>query len=207
MGPPSCVGVAIPYNVEGMSYDPRKAAQMIAYLILKSGEGKLNVLKATKLVYLVDRESIKRFGFPVLDEKRYSMPHGPVNSMTYGYIAGDYDPNLAGWSEFLLDRENHNIALANDAIQADDLDELSDADIECADAVWERFGRMNHWQLRDWTHDPRNIPEWEDPQGGSTEIPLQRILTAVGVRDAEAFAEASRALSQIDRAFKSARTH
>jgi uncharacterized phage-associated protein len=202
-----CVRAATSYNVGGMSYEPRKAAQMIAYLILKSGEGKLNVLKAIKLVYLVDRESIKRFGFPVLDEKRCSMPHGPVNSMTYGYVAGDYDPDLTGWSEFLLDRENHNIALANDAIQADDLDELSDADIECADAVWEAFGRMNQWQLRDWTHNPHNVPEWEDPQGGSTVIPLQRILNAVGVPNAEKFAEASCTFNQIDRAFKSARTH
>ena len=65
-----------------MTYEPKKAAQLIAYLILKSGQDRLYVLKTIKLVYLVDRESIKRFGFPVLDEKRCSMPHGPVNSMT-----------------------------------------------------------------------------------------------------------------------------
>jgi uncharacterized phage-associated protein len=190
-----------------MTYEPRKAAQLIAYLILKSGRRSINVLKAVKLVYLVDRESIKNFGFPVLDEKRCSMPHGPVNSLTYGYIAGDYDPDVCGWSDFLQDREDHEIALTREGITATDLDELSDADIACADAVWDRFGHMTKWQLRDWTHDPRNIPEWEDPDGGSTEIPLQRILHAVGVENAEAFLEANRSLQAIDRAFEKARVH
>ncbi len=190
-----------------MAYQPRKAAQLIAYLILKCGKQSLNVLKAVKLVYLVDRESIKNFGFPVLDEKRCSMPHGPVNSQTYSYIAGDYDPDECGWSEFLQDCANYNIALARPEISSVDLDELSDADIECANAVWERFGHMNQWQLRDWTHDPRNVPEWEDPNGSSTEIPLRRILNAVGVKNAEAFLEMSTSFQAIEEAFERARVH
>lgn len=190
-----------------MTYEPKKAAQLIAYLILKSGGQTLNVLKAVKLVYLVDRESIARFGFPVLDEKRCSLPHGPVNSLTYSYIAGDYDPEQSGWSEFLRDRENHNVALARPDIDVDSLDELSDADMECADVVWERFGAMTQWQLRDWTHDPRNIPEWEDPNGGSTEIPLQRIMHSVGVEGAENFTEVVETYRLIDQAFEKARVH
>lgn len=129
------------------------------------------------------------------------MPHGPVNSLTYGHINGDYDLDACGWSDFLEDREHHNIALARPGISGDDLDELSDADLHCADAVWDRFGDMTAWQLRDWTHDPRNIPEWEDPNGGSTIIPLQRILHAVGVANAEEFAEAAATLAHIDKAF------
>ena len=190
-----------------MSYEPKRAAQLIAYLILKSGRGKLNILKAIKLVYLIDRESIKRFGFPVLDEKRCSMPHGPVNSMTYDHINGVYDDDESGWSAILTDRENHNIALANREIRPDELDELSEADIECADAVWGQFGHMTKLQLRDWTHDPRNVPEWEDPNGGSTEIPLQRILHAVGVANADEFVEVAKSFQQIDRAFAKARVH
>lgn len=190
-----------------MTYEPRKAAQLIAYLILKAGGQSLNVLKAVKLVYLVDRESIRCFGFPVLDEKRCSLPHGPVNSLTYGYISGSYDPEQSGWSDYLRDRENHTIALARQGIVADELDELSEADIACADAVWEQFGHMNQWQLRDWTHEPRNVPEWEDPNGGSAEIPLQRILNAVGVENAEDFLEMSKSFHAIDRAFEKARVH
>lgn len=190
-----------------MSYEPRKAAQLIAYLILKAGTPALNVLKAIKLVYLVDRESIRRFGFPVLDERRCSMPHGPVNSTTYEFVSGMYDTDECGWSDFLKDREDHKIALSRPDLKSDDLDELSDADLECADTVWNEFGHMDPWQLRDWTHDARNIPEWEDPHGGSTPIPLQRILNAVGVPNADEFAEIAESFRQIDRVFRKARAH
>lgn len=195
------------HALDRMSYEPRKAAQLIAYLIMKSGEGRLNILKAVKLVYLVDRESIRSFGFPVLDEKRCSMPHGPVNSRTYEYINGIYDPDEAGWSAFLSDRENHTITLANIELAPKDLDELSDADLECADKVWDEFGHMTQWQLRDWTHDPHNIPEWEDPNGGSTIIPLQRILHAVGVPNADEFEAEAQIVRRADEAFKRARLH
>ncbi|RYD77335.1 MAG: DUF4065 domain-containing protein [Verrucomicrobiaceae bacterium] len=188
-----------------MSYDPRKAAQVIAYLILRSGGRSLNVLKAVKLVYLTDRESVRRFGFPVLDERRCSMPHGPVNSTTYSFINGEYNVEGTGWADFLRDKENHNLAIADASISDQDLDELSDADIACMDTVWEQFGHMNQWELRDWTHDPRNVPEWEEPNGGSIEIPLQRMLSALGVADAEHFANLSKQQKYIDQAFEKAR--
>lgn len=161
-------------------YNPRKAAQIIAYFILKNGKKPLAVLKAMKLVYLSDRESLKLWGFPLLDELRVSMPHGPVNSDTYSYISGTQDASKVGWSKFLKDRENHNVGIAQRDIDLTDLDELSEADMDCLNAVWDRFGHMNQWQIRDWTHDRTNIPEWEDPNGSSTPIPLERILLALG---------------------------
>ena len=66
-----------------MSYDPRKAAQTIAYFSIKNGGKPLHVVRAVKLVYLADRESTARSGFPIQDETRVSMRHGPVNSSTY----------------------------------------------------------------------------------------------------------------------------
>ncbi|OYR25841.1 hypothetical protein CEV34_2697 [Brucella pseudogrignonensis] len=180
---------------------------MIAALILKAGEQSLNILKAVKLVYLVDRESIKRYGFPVLEEARVSMPHGPVNSYTYSHINGEYDLKECGWSDFLQDKANHQIALADTSIDLDTLDELSDADLECVDTVWDAFGKMNQWEIRDWTHDPKNIPEWEDPKGGSTVIPLRRILQVLSVENIDEVEETVRSLEAIDQSFMRARVH
>ncbi|MTH94644.1 Panacea domain-containing protein [Roseibium sp. RKSG952] len=187
-----------------MSYEPKKAAQLIAYLIMKAGADQLNVLKAIKLVYLVDRESVRSYGFPVLDEDRVSLPHGPVNSMTLGYINGQI-PDDAGWTDFLKDREKHTVALANDSLTVDDLDELSDADLKCADKVWNEFGGMGPFELRDWTHDSRNVHEWKNSNGGTAVIPLLRMLNAVGVPDADAFAAEAEDMKRIDEAFKRAR--
>lgn len=182
-----------------MSYDPRKAAQTIAYLTIKNGRHPLNILKAVKLVYLADRESVRRHGFPIQDEAHYSLPHGPVNSTTYAFIKGEVPPDqTAGWAEFLTDRSNHRIGLRDRDIDPDDLDELSDADIAVLEAVWEQFGHMSAWDLVDWTHDPHNVPEWEDPNGSSQPIPLRRMMDALGIEsaaDQEAIVNESRRAS------------
>ena len=163
-------------------YNPMKAAQLIAYLACKEQGKTLDVLKAIKLVYLADRESIEQFGAPILDERRVSMPHGPVNSQTYSHINGEHDLDACGWSAYLEDRANHQLAV-KEGVNADDLDELSEADIQCLDAVWDKFGHMGKWQLRDWTHDRVNVPEWENPHGSSMPIPLERIMAMVGVEN------------------------
>jgi len=167
-----------------MSYEPRKAAQTIAYLAMKNGRHPLNVVKAVKLVYLADRESVRRYGFPIQDELRVSMRHGPVNSETYRFINGEGDSSKSGWSDFLNDRSNHRIGLSNRDVSIEELDELSDADIASLDAVWEQFGQMDQWQLRDWTHIADNVPEWEDPGNTSNSIPLERLMRVLGVENA-----------------------
>lgn len=182
-------------------YNPITAAQLIAYLALKT-EGKIiNVLKAIKLVYLADRESIKQWGVPILDENRYSMRHGPVNSLTYAHINGEYDLDACGWSAYLEDREDHLVAVKNN-IFVHDLNELSEADIQCLDAVWEKFGNMNQWQLVDWTHDGKNVPEWEDPNESSKIIPLERIMRVVGVKDSDAQVQLLKGHSEIEKLLK-----
>ena len=182
-----------------MSYNPRKAAQTIAYLALKNCARPLNVVKAVKLVYLADRESVAQYGFPIQDEPRVSMKHGPVNSKTYAYINGENDTAKNGWSEFLTDRANHEIGLATENITVDDLDELSDADLEVLDRVWDRFGGMDQWRLRDWTHQTNNVPEWEDPGNTSTEIPLERMMRSVGIKDAREQVEVVESLENAQR--------
>lgn len=165
-------------------YNPRKAAQTVAFFAIKTGVNAINVLKVMKLVYLADRASIARHGFPILDERRVSMRNGPVNSFTYDYIKGEVPPHLdAGWSEFVADRAGHDVGLAFNGMSVDDLDELSDAEIETLEGVWELFGGMDQWKLVDYTHHAENIPEWTDPKGqGSRTISLDSIMSAVGLK-------------------------
>lgn len=186
-----------------MSYEPRKAAQTIAYLAIKNGRHPLNVMKAVKLVYLADRESVRRHGFPIQDEPRASMMHGPVNSETYRFINGEKDPSQCGWAEHLNDRENHRVGLRNRDVTIEELDELSDADIASLDAVWDQFGQMDQWQLRDWTHAPNNVPEWEDPGSTSTSIPLERLMRALNVENAAQQAAAVESLGLAKSVLKS----
>ncbi len=162
-------------------FNAKKAAQVVAYFANQAASKRLNVVKAVKLVYLADRESISRFGFPILDDDRFSMPLGPVNSTTYRFINGELEHKE--WSELLQDRENHELSVTT-AGASSDLDELSDADIDCLAETWRRFGAMDQWALVDWTHNAKNIPEWEDPNGSSVLIPLQRIMSLLSMENA-----------------------
>lgn len=167
-------------------YNATKAAQIVAFLALKTPLRALNIVKAMKLVYLADREMLQMHGLPMLDETRVSMRLGPVNSLTYAHACGEVED--AGWSSVLEDRADHMIGV-RPQVAAGDLDELSVAEVAVLDDLWTRFGSMTQWELVDWTHNSRNVPEWEDPGHSAHPIPLERLLQAVGFADAARQAE------------------
>jgi uncharacterized phage-associated protein len=160
-------------------FNVRKAAQIAAFFALKEG-GEINVLKLTKLVYLADRRHMELYDYPILDDELVSMPHGPVNSMTYNFINGYSEE--AGWDEFISDRVAHKVGLTS-SISPEQLDELSQAELDTLEQVWQSFGDMTPFQLRDWTHE--NCPEWEDPHGSSNPIPYERVFKYLGKKHAE----------------------
>ncbi|MGQ0652975.1 MAG: type II toxin-antitoxin system antitoxin SocA domain-containing protein [Betaproteobacteria bacterium] len=55
--------------------------------------------------------------------------------------------------------------------------ELSDADQEILEEVWKKFGRMDQWRLRDYTH--RHCPEWTDPEGSMIPMEPKAFLAAL----------------------------
>lgn len=162
-----------------MPYNPLKAAQTIAFFAMQEGHA-INILKVIKLVYLADKESVRVRGFPIQQEARVSMPHGPVNSVTLDWVNGSYRDN-GEWSSVLNDKSNHRVGCCDATLTIDDLDELSVRELRIMQDVWDQFGHMDGFQLADWTHDPNNVPEWENPNGSSVPIPLERMMSAAGL--------------------------
>ena len=74
-----------------------KAAQAAAFMLYKAN-GKLEVLKLMKLMYLAERESFARFGEGLTGDALVSMPYGPVLSMTLDFINGGHDSVPNGWA-------------------------------------------------------------------------------------------------------------
>lgn len=163
-------------------YDVAKAAQAVAYFALLDG-GKINVLKLAKLLYLAEREFIHRYDEPMFFDQLVSMPDGPVTSVTYNFINGEIDD--PAWPKFVAPRKGYDVCVQS-GIDLGDLDELSPAEIEVLDSLWDRFGHFNRYALRDWTHVKTNVPEWEDPGGSSYIIPYKKIFDALGKPDPKA---------------------
>lgn len=63
---------------------PDKLADSILYLALKGIE--LDQYKAVKLLYLADREHLRRFGRPITFDKYVAMKFGPVGSAAYDWL-------------------------------------------------------------------------------------------------------------------------
>jgi uncharacterized phage-associated protein len=177
-------------------FNVRKAAQIAAFFARQQG-GAINVLKLTKLVYLADRLNMERYDFPISGDNFVSMDHGPVNSITYNYVNG-MESQRDGWAEFLNDRAGYEVGLVHD-VSDDDLDELSRAELKTLYAIWEQFGHMSKYEVRDWTH--RNCPEWEDPHGSSAPIAFERVLGFLGKSHAREIADEIRAQREVSSAF------
>lgn len=157
-------------------YDIPKAAQAVAYFALKSG-GSINVLKLSKLMYLAERESMKRYDSPMFFDNLVSMPDGPVASITLNFIDGENEEPI--WTKFVSPRSGFDVSASKD-VSVKMMDNLSQADIEILDDLWKQFGSFDRYKLRDWTHKKENIPEWEDPHGSSNPIPHDRVFHHLG---------------------------
>lgn len=184
-------------------YSPRKAAQIIAYFAMRQGGRIIEVLKAIKLVYIADRESLRRWGSPLVHEPRISLKFGPVNQTTMEYVNGDR-VDESGWSRFVEARriDSNEVSVASDITLAD-LDELNQAEFKLLDDIWAKHGRFNAFQIAHWTHRPENVPEWQDPDGGKLPIELIDILRAVDFPDPEAAIERIEDQRRIERSFGS----
>lgn len=176
-------------------YSTRKAAQVAAFFAMSEG-GSINVLKLAKLLYLADREHLGRFDMPILFDQFVSMDHGPVTSTTLDYVNG-YQEDRANWDAFVTDRAQYAVGVASSGLGPDDLDELSDAELETLKHVWTQFGHMDRYTVRDWTH--ANCGEWEDPNGSSTPIPYERVLKFLGKEHHALIAQEIEAIRSLSR--------
>src|SRR6185369_16428888 len=100
----------------------------MAALFLKLRGGKMSYIKLLKLMYIVDRESLARFGRPVSYDSFSSMEHGPILSTTYNRIKGEntFGKPEPPWEKYITTRQGYDVKLKREA----PISELSDAEIK-----------------------------------------------------------------------------
>ncbi|MCO6524983.1 MAG: SocA family protein [Candidatus Schmidhempelia sp.] len=160
-------------------FDERKSAQASAYLLTKAG-GSMYHIKLIKLLYLADRLSFELYNYPITGDDYYSMKYGPVLSHIYANV-NNYACCSSVWAEYISDKDNHQVSLINPKNNSiEDLDELSESDIEVLDLIYRQFGTWDRWDLVDYCHKPENIPEWKNIDTGSEKIELLLLLSHLG---------------------------
>jgi uncharacterized phage-associated protein len=198
-----------------MLFNEKKAAQVAAFFLHKSSSpaarmfgqhGRMKHLKLMKLMYLAERQSLEKYGEPMIGDSLFSMNKGPMLSSTLDLINGLSDSVEGGWDAWISDRSNHQVGLK---VRVDepqrDLLELSEADLEILSDIWANFGHLDAFELADLTHEI--CPEWKDPKGSSIPISHEEILAVCGRSEEEIddLRTRIRAQRRIDRSFNDAR--
>lgn len=168
-------------------FNESKVTHMAAYLLKKAERNTLPHLKLMKLLYLAERTAYLEHGYGISDDTLVSMPFGPVLSSTLNLMNGEPGRERV-WQAYISDKADHKVSLVNPSVDIEALDELSLADKHILDKVWAQFKDFNQFDLSDYTHDLKNCPEWEDPNGSSYPIDLKKLFASQG-REAEQVAQ------------------
>lgn len=158
-----------------------KKTTQAACALLRRASGGMNYMVLVKLLYLADREALLRWGRPVTFDRYVSMDKGPVLSRTLDLINEGVPP---GWDSYWEDHIGksgpYEVQISEDCGDG----ELSEAELELLDQVFDEFGGMGKWELVERLHDI--LDEWQDPDGSALPIEVEDILRAGGRTPQEA---------------------
>ncbi len=110
----------------------------------------MNYMKLIKLLYLTDREALKRWGRPVTTDCYVSMDRGPVLSEVLNLINHGPRPHVASpWREIISEPGVYSVSLLSNQDPPDD--ELSKAEEDLIDETYTEHGSESTWALVDFT--------------------------------------------------------
>lgn len=171
----------------GFAFDLDHSIQLIAHIFERFHSDRMNIMKLLKLLYIADRESLRKAGYPLTGDAPYAMPHGPVLSQIYDLMKTDNnwssmtgDGEESRWCEYFI-KEAHDLRM----IKTPGSGELSGHDKDTLAEVCTTYGDWDQFQLSQYSHE---FIEWKRNESGhsSRPIPLRDLIEAVGrVEDLE----------------------
>jgi uncharacterized phage-associated protein len=139
------------------NFDHKKATQILNFFASKAG-GKINKLKALKLIFLADRYHLRKYGRLVTDDCYVAMKYGPVPSTVMDIAEADIFLNEMFKKYASVYIKAIDSGMRVESIKTVDADYFSDSDTEALNFAWDNFGHYRNWDLSDFTH---LYPEWK----------------------------------------------
>ncbi len=171
-----------------------KALQAAAYLLRREVTHQMNYMRLLKVLYVADRESLRRTGRPITGDAVAALERGPVLSEVFDLIKGSH-LRSPDWSNF-IQKTSYDVRL----VQEPGVANLSRFEVELLEQVAQENRDRDEWDMVEYTH---TFPEWvkNDPGKSSKWIPLHDILEAIGrpadEADIEDDAKAERAFEHL----------
>lgn len=173
-------------------FNEKKAVQIAALLLQKRG-GAMDLLDFTKLIYLIDREALVRWGMPLTGDRYASMEFGMVLSETYDLSRRKYVQGRL-WDKFIsAPSPKHELTLLTDP----DIDELSEEGIELVNEIYEQYGHLDTSYLINKVH--HKLPEWVDVGKSSLMIRYETVLEKSGCENVDECLNEIEAIAHFER--------
>ncbi|MCA6079860.1 MAG: SocA family protein [Endomicrobium sp.] len=157
-----------------------KIIQIVNY-ILQKYNFTLNYTKLLKILYIADRECLRRWDFAISEDTYCAMKQGMVLSGLYSFITQEADESSqARWNScFKKDGDNDLCSIVKENCS---YDELSKAEIEILDEVDKKYHSKDWKFLVDEIH--HNFREWkevdEKKEKSSVKVKKETILLSLG---------------------------
>jgi uncharacterized phage-associated protein len=147
---------------------------------LELAGGTLNYMVLIKLLYMLDRAAMFKWGRPVTFDEYYSMKNGPVLSEVHDLIT-EQPQQHSYWSRHISEPSAYSVSLV--AVAGDGA--LSEAEEELISSVFTEYRQYlsNPFELVELLH--RTLPEWTEITSGRVPLPHRDILRAILKSDAE----------------------
>lgn len=152
-------------------YDETKATQVAGFL-LKQNDGRMSLLKFTKIMYNIEREALRRWVYPVTHSSICSMKDGQVLSEVYDNTKPNKHRPI--WKEYIdTNRKTNTISLKKDT----PIGKLCKAEISLIKEIYQRDKDKPISQLLKEHHE---YPEYTDPGDSSIPTDLSKLLSILG---------------------------
>lgn len=138
-----------------LEFDYKKAVQAINFFAKKEG-GRIDKIRAIKLIYFADRFHLRKYGRPVVNDTYWAMPYGPVGSTLKDIAEMSHflaEEELRYASEYVKQGDGFSLVSEKDI----DDEVFSDSDLEALEFSHDNFGDKKTFNLVDITH---KYPEW-----------------------------------------------
>jgi hypothetical protein len=153
-------------------FNPLKSAQVAAYFLKLHG-GPMSKYILLKMLYLSDREALKRWNVPITGDEPHSMELGPVPSHIYDLTKNGVRFDEI-WTPIIKTESKKSLSLESDPGR----DELSDEEVELIEEIYQNFKGFDFEKMKDFCH---KLPEYDGSVGKSSKpIKFETLLNCIG---------------------------
>jgi len=134
----------------------KKATQALNFFAVKK-DGRINKMKAIKLIFLADKLHLRKYGRLIIGDSYLAMKFGPVGSQTKNIaeLSDRLPKEISIYArKYIKPTLDKNTFVSVNSV---DLDLFSKTDIECLNKVYDEFSDKDQFELAEITH---KYPEW-----------------------------------------------